>query len=116
MATAKPTKKCVNLELKRKIELIERVENRKKQKEVAFEFGVSANTVSTIMKHKEKYREDFFCHKVTSKQRNRQAKYEDVETQLLEWFTSMRANNMPLSGPILKEKARTISTDLGKPD
>ena len=45
------TRKLITLSLKRKIELIENIEREgKKQKVVAVEFGIPANTVSTIMK------------------------------------------------------------------
>ena len=31
--------------------------------------------------------------------------YEKLNEALLKWFTSMRGNNIPISGPILLEKA-----------
>ena len=47
------------LPLKRKIELIDAVEKRPagKQKEVAEEFGIIPNTLSTIVKDKDKYQQ-----------------------------------------------------------
>ena len=101
--------------MKRKIELIEAVESGKKQKTVAEEFKIAANSVSTIMKNKERYKEQFYSGQVdTNKLRVRLANHNGVETELLKWFTEMRANNVPISGPILKAKATTIAERQGK--
>ena len=78
------------------------------------EFGISPNTVSTIMSKKSKYKDAFYSGKDDTMQRARQASHEDVEKKLLDWFTSMRANNMPLSGPIIRAKATSIASQLGK--
>ena len=55
-------RKLHTLPLKRKIKLIDAVEKRpagKKKKEIAEEFGIVPNTLSTIVKDKEKYRQAF---------------------------------------------------------
>ena len=114
---SKQTRKCTTLPLKRKIELIDQVENGKKQKNVALDFGISPNTVSTIMKDKARYREAYNSGKVDdSKMRQRQAKFDDVDEALLQWFDGIRANGAPLNGPIIKLKAMEIARQLGKPD
>ena len=52
------TRKLTTLTLKHKIELIDEVEKKtKKEKDVAAEFDVPANTVSAIMKKKDHYRD-----------------------------------------------------------
>ena len=51
------------LPLKRKIQLIDAVEKRpasKKKEEIAEEFGIVPNTLSTILKNTEKYRRAFY--------------------------------------------------------
>jgi propanediol utilization protein len=35
-----------------------------------------------------------------------------IDTVLIKWFTKARAKNIPMSGPILKEKALEISKEL----
>ena len=56
-----------NLTLKQKIEFTDEVENKgKKQKDVACHFGVPANTVLTIMKSKDHYRDIFYSGQANS--------------------------------------------------
>ena len=109
-------RKLTILPLKRKIELIEAVESGKKQKIVADEFKIPANSVSTIMKRKEHYKQQFFFSGQVdaSKQRVRLANHDDVESELLRWFTEMRGNNIPIDGPMMKTKATSIAHTLGK--
>ena len=61
--------KRVVLSLKRKIDLmIEAIENGQKQKNAASDFGISANTVSGIMKLKERYKEELYSGEVGTQQ------------------------------------------------
>ncbi|GFS19467.1 tigger transposable element-derived protein 4 [Elysia marginata] len=64
-------RKLTILPLKRKIELIKAVESGKKEKVVADEFQIPSNSVSTIMKRKEHYRQQFYSGQVdVNKQQN----------------------------------------------
>ncbi|GFS16963.1 tigger transposable element-derived protein 4 [Elysia marginata] len=108
-------RKLTILPLKRKIELIEAVESGKKQKVVADEFQIPANSNSTIMKRKQHYRQQFYSGQVdVNKQRAKLANHDDVETELLKWFTETRGNNIPISGPMMKIKATSIAEVFGK--
>ncbi|GFO43402.1 1-phosphatidylinositol 4,5-bisphosphate phosphodiesterase gamma-1-like [Plakobranchus ocellatus] len=108
-------RKLTILPLKRKIKLIEAIESGKKQKIVAEEFQIPANSVSTIMKRKDHYREQFYSGQVdVNKQRARLANHDDVEAELLRWFTEMRGNNIPISGPMMKTKSTLTAETLGK--
>ena len=40
----------------------------------------------------------------------------EVEDASLKWFEKARANTIPVSGPILTEKAGQLVSELGKPD
>ncbi|GFR78153.1 tigger transposable element-derived protein 4 [Elysia marginata] len=73
-------RKLTILHLKPKIELIEAVESGKKQKVVADEFQIPANSVSTIIKCKEHYRQQFNSGQFyVSKQHVRLANHDDVD-------------------------------------
>ena len=113
-------RKLQTLPLKRKIELIDAVEKRpvgKKKKEVAEEFGIVPNTLSTIIKNKEKYRQAFYGGQANvNKQRQRVSTHNDIDDALLRWFSSARLENVTISGPILTAKAESLAEDLGYSD
>ena len=46
----------------------------------------------------------------------RLAKYEDLEAELFTWFKNIRNANIPISGPMIQEKASKISKSLGLVD
>ena len=50
------------------------------------------------------------------KKRNRAGKDHEVETALKLWFDKASGRNLPLSGPILKEKAASLAMQLCKTD
>ncbi|GFO35382.1 tigger transposable element-derived protein 4 [Plakobranchus ocellatus] len=92
-------RKLTILPLIRKIELIEAVESGKKQKIVAEEFQIPANSVSTIMKRKDNYREQFYSGQVdVNKQRARLANHDDVEAELLRWLLPLLKNFVGKNG------------------
>ncbi|GFO21822.1 tigger transposable element-derived protein 4 [Plakobranchus ocellatus] len=92
-------RKLTILPLIRKIELIEVVESGKKQKIVAEEFQIPANSVSTIMKRKDHYREQFYSGQVdVNKQRARLANHDDVEAEPLRWLLPLLKNFVGKNG------------------
>ena len=85
----------------------------KSQKDFAEEMGIPVSTFRTILKDRQKYEQvEAGC----SRQRLRHASFEDMETILLDWFHQARAANLPISGPILKEKAMEIAGRLSMDD
>ncbi|GFO13969.1 tigger transposable element-derived protein 4 [Plakobranchus ocellatus] len=93
-------RKLTILPLIRKIEL-EAVESGKKQKIVAEEFQIPANSVSTIsiMKRKDNFREQFYSGQVDiNKQRARLANHDDVEAELLRWLLPLLKNFVGKNG------------------
>ncbi|XP_041357847.1 tigger transposable element-derived protein 6-like [Gigantopelta aegis] len=50
------------------------------------------------------------------RKRRRTGKDADVETALKTWFTEGCSHDVPLSGPILEEKAKKLAETLNKPD
>jgi hypothetical protein len=45
--------------------------------------------------------------------RMKTSEYSDTETSLVNWFIQCRDLNIPINGPILKEKAQLFATKLG---
>ena len=95
-------RKLKTLPLKRKIKLIEAVGNcpsGKKKKEIAKDFDILPNTLSTILKNKEKYRETFYGGKMdVDKKQHRTANHENIDDALLSWFSFVCSGDVPISG------------------
>ena len=107
------------LSLKEKIEIINEVEKNphKRKTAIADSFKIPPSTLTCILKNRDKIRTTYFEseHDVTKK-RVRQAKNQDVDEALLKWFTLLRSDNVPVSGPLLKKKAEEFSGKFGAPD
>ena len=46
----------------------------------------------------------------------RTGSFDELENAMLKWFTAMRDRNIPLSGPVLLEKAKQFTDQLGITD
>ena len=92
-----------------KVKIIERLKCGVSNKDLCQELGISQSTLSTIWKSKDQIK-SVFQKDVTSIKRLKCSQHQDVELALLEWFKIQRSKNIPISGPILQEKA----TEFGK--
>ena len=116
MSSIENKKKTYNsLPIKRKLEIINRVEQlppNKKKKDIAAEFGIPASTLSTILKSKDALRNH---HAVGSskKMRHKNPTRPDVDAGLYQWFIAARAQSIPISGEILKSKAEELNQEIG---
>lgn len=100
-----------SLTIKRKLEIIERVEHlppHKKKKDIAAEFGIPQSTLSTILKNKDSLQANDVAGG-KKKKRVRTPTKLDVDVALFQWFSAARAQSIPISGEILKAKAEELS-------
>ena len=111
-------RKLKTLSLKRKMNLIRKVESNpfKKQKLIADEFNIPCNTLTTIMRDSQEYKRLYFTSETdATKQRVRQAKHQNIDQAVLGWCTSAGSADVLISGPLLKPKAEEFSQKLGIP-
>ncbi|XP_023318329.1 tigger transposable element-derived protein 6-like [Trichogramma pretiosum] len=95
--------KC--LSIGEKFNLIKELEKGQlSKKEVAKKFDIKPSTLSGILKNKEDVLKAFETES-PSRKRKRGAEYDDIEEALIVWFEQARQNNIPISGPIIQEKA-----------
>ncbi|XP_022086316.1 tigger transposable element-derived protein 4-like [Acanthaster planci] len=81
------------------------------------EWGIPHSSLATITKNKDKVMEQFENQAVSpARKRMRTAAYPDVEEALSMWFKAARTQNIPVSGPILQEKAWSLAKLLGHAD
>lgn len=107
--------KYKSLTLTEKIKILREVDNGRKTKtEIAKQYGIPLSTLSTFIKNRETIESQAESGETDgSKKRNRGAKHERLERELLDWFFQCRSNNIPLSGPLVKEKADMIALKSG---
>ena len=89
--------------MKNKNDALKELEKGVPQKEVPLRFGVQKSTLSTWKRNKTKIEEAY--HAGLGNKRMWPEKYEDLNKALMKWFLNCRSENIPLNGPLLKEKA-----------
>lgn len=111
----KRARKELNFEIK--IQILDEISRGVKQTLIAKKYGVPESTISTIKANKDKIYSAAAAGNIRSNsKRLRGAKHADVEDELLKWFNHQRSSNVPISGPILQEKARMIAASLNLKD
>ena len=109
-----------SLSLKRKYELIQAVQNApasKRKKDIAAEFEIPANTLSTILKNQKQIIEKYQKQGVNpERKRLRSGIFTDVEDALLNWLNCISKNKIEISWSSLQEKANALAKNLGHPD
>ncbi|KAL0861588.1 hypothetical protein ABMA27_009087 [Loxostege sticticalis] len=99
--------------IEEKSHIIWRLENGESNSEIAKECGVSHSTISTIWKNRDKIKVLFENNSLKLK-RARASEHKVIEDALLTWFKHQRTNNVPISGPILQQKANDFARLMGK--
>ena len=94
--------------LKVKYEALKELEKGRPDKDVENQFSIPGSTLATWKKNKEKIFEAF-QNSSLKRQRVKAWIYKKLNEALLKWFTSMRGSNIPISGPILLEKAHEFA-------
>ncbi|KAL3216321.1 hypothetical protein MRX96_006504 [Rhipicephalus microplus] len=98
------------ISLKDKLDIIEQVEKGKKQVDVAVAYGLSKQTVSTIINAKEAVSAKKVSGDLQPKRfRLREASYPDVEEALLMWLRDARSRNIPVNGLLLRKRAEQLA-------
>ncbi|KAG0418497.1 hypothetical protein HPB47_004845 [Ixodes persulcatus] len=107
-------RQCKSLTLERKGALIKEVEKGGRTKSsIAKEFGIPLSTLSKIVKNKDKVFEGFQQSFSSKRKRQRDSKFPDVEAAVLQWLQNVRAANLPVSGPMIMEKADALALQMG---
>lgn len=89
-----------------------RVDSGDSASSVAREFHTSRSTISGMLKRRDKIIAQFNTREKAK--RVRSSNHADIENALLDWFKQQRANNIPVSGPMLQAKAEQFSVLLKK--
>lgn len=108
-------RKYIAKTISEKLDILYEVDKKVKTKtEIAKDFGIPLSTLSTYLKNRKAIElQAVEGNKINERKRIRTAKHVDVERELFDWFCQARANNIPLSGPFVKEKAKYIALKMG---
>lgn len=107
------TKKYRCLSFEEKGMVVAAVEDGEKKKNVADRFGIPPLTLSTILKNKDKLPVGEHSR---GKMRSRRVECPELEKSVLQWFQQCRQENIPISGPFIKEKAKKFAVSFGIED
>ena len=103
MATHSSKQRHIDKSYKIKYNALKELEKRTPHKGVARMFEVTKNTLSTRKKHKAKIYENY--KRGLGATRVKPEKYEAVIKAVMKWLLIMHSKNIPINGPMFKEKA-----------
>jgi len=85
------------------------------QRKLAEKYKISLGSVSNILKRKEEYLNDYETNQNQNVKRKFKNEYgQQLDDQVYEWFVQQRSKGIPISGPILQQKAVEISESFGE--
>ncbi|UYV70703.1 hypothetical protein LAZ67_8000326 [Cordylochernes scorpioides] len=104
-----------SLSLSVKLQILREIEVEKKKKtDVAQKHNIPQSSLSTIIKNSEKIHQQALHAGESSRKRARGSTYADVDEALLQWFKQARSAALPVNGPLLSEKAKTLALELSQ--
>lgn len=98
--------------LHEKLAIICDIEKGTSQANVCLKMGLRKSTVSNIWKNREKIQKDWKIN--DQKKKMRLPSHPKVDEMLFKWFQQKRANNFPVSGPMLQIKAEEFGKLIGE--
>ena len=102
------------LTLSEKAQLIREHGDNSSYRTLADKYKISIGSVSNIVKRKAEYMDCYEQNENSTKKRNlRDESSQQLDEKVYEWFVTQRSKNIPISGPLLQERARQISLQLG---
>lgn len=102
-------KKRTSLTFATKLEIIRRVEKGEQKSSVAAAYNIPRSTLSTLLKTKGDIKAKAGQSQHCGARRVRKPAFQDVERSLHRWFLDARARNIPVSGPMLQQKAKDFA-------
>lgn len=104
------------LSLKEKVKVIEVAETEKLSlRQLAERYGISKNQVSNVLKCKEEIKRLWISNANEDSKTVKFRKTEscEIDSAVFNWFSSIRARNIPVSGLLIQEQARKVAESLG---
>ena len=110
---SQPAKRKVSTKsLHEKYKALKEIENGLSKKEAASKYNVALNTISTWLKNKEKIINAITQGKNPKTKNLKGGSYDKLDQAMYKYFLNVRSHNIPVSGPMLKEKAMAYARQL----
>ncbi|GBO29560.1 Jerky [Araneus ventricosus] len=110
-------RKHVTLTLNQKLEIIKRLEKGENRNILMNEFNIGSSTIYDIKKQKDELMkfasQSVTTEKLASRQTLKKPKLEQLDSVLFKWFSAVRSEGKPVTGPMIVEKAKKFGQDLG---
>jgi len=74
---------------------------------------VAANHIQSILAKKDEILEHYSANKNAHCKRARLSQLKNVDEAMYEWYQKARSKNIPVTGPMLQEKAKRATEELG---
>lgn len=111
-------RKYNQVNLKDRCKALKELNNGKSVRQISAMYNVSIGTVSNWLKNKEKLIQREKNNESVNSSRNSRISGNSaiLDERIYNWFSAARSRNIPVSGPILQEKAKMVSGILNIPD
>uniref|UniRef100_A0A915DU17 HTH CENPB-type domain-containing protein n=1 Tax=Ditylenchus dipsaci TaxID=166011 RepID=A0A915DU17_9BILA len=113
MSTLSKKRRVILLEDKKKINAL--VDQKKTYAKIGTKFGgLSKSTIATIVKDRQAVHSAIEDGNSSKRARLQPVMHHDVKESVLQWLKHARSRNIPVTGPLLAEKARILASGLAK--
>ena len=110
---SQPVKRKVSTKsMHEKYKALKEIENGLSKNEAASKYNVALNTISTWLKNKEKIINAVMKGKNPKTNNLKGGSYDKLDQAVYKYFLNVRSQNIPVSGPMLKEKAMAYARQL----
>ncbi|GBN22456.1 hypothetical protein AVEN_212686-1, partial [Araneus ventricosus] len=103
---------AVFLNLEQRIEILRQYENGKSARKLAELFYCRRTQINKIIKEKDLILKECEDFKFRGVKQMRHEKYVDINEAVLEWFKTVRAKKIPVSGSMIQHKAKELADAL----
>ncbi|CAM1290981.1 TIGD6 (predicted) [Pycnogonum litorale] len=103
------------ISLSQKAEIVQKYRSGVKQSKLAEDYGLAKTTINTIVSKGDKILAEYEGNRLKEnrkRMRMRTAAHPELESALFQWFQQVRAKNVPVTGPLLIEKAKECANRL----
>lgn len=112
MAASK--RKLTELSIDKKVEVLEKLSRGNSTRDLAKFYKVDQKTICNIKKNSDRIKELWQSNFAATRKRSiRNIEYEDVDKLSIKFFEICRSKNIPITGPMIQTKAKTIADALG---